>query len=449
MPNWKSDARIVFMPEIIRNLDITSLVHGGRGIGRHDGKAIFVPLTVPGDRVDCRVVKSKRRYVEAELYEIVDPSPLRREPPCPFFATCGGCQWQHVPYREQTRWKERIFTDLMLRSKVISSDCLKPITPAPDEWNYRNRVQFKCHLTTERLVIGFYRQGSHHVVDVDKCRLVSPYIQRTLNLLRNELPDAPCPDCIPQVDVACGDNGEIRIILHVLPKGCQQLRRWLRAFADRHQFNACIQTSRKETPEVVCGDGDLTVMVDQPEITLRYGPGGFVQVNSAQNRSMVAAMLELLALNGTENVLDLFCGMGNFSLPLARRAGRVAGVEDHAASIAHARVNAVANNIGNVEFHATDAYAITSHYQIDDVPDLVILDPPRTGNYRVSRQLLKIRPQRILYVSCDPATLVRDLTLLVQGGYKVVSSQPFDLFPQTWHIESMTLLRRVDENKQH
>jgi 23S rRNA (uracil1939-C5)-methyltransferase len=431
------------MSEIIRNLDIISLVHGGRGIGRHEGKAVFVPLTVPGDRVDCRVVKSKRRFVEAELCEVVESSPLRREPPCPFFGSCGGCQWQHIPYQEQARWKEKIFADLMIRGKLVSSDRLKPIVPAPMEWNSRNRVQFKCHLRAEGLIIGFYQHGSHHVVDVDKCRLVSPEIQRTLDFLRNELPEATRLDCLSQVDVACGDDGEIRVVLHVLSDGRQQLRTWLQAFADRYQINACVQSNRKEAPEVVYGEGDLTVKVDQPEITLRYGPGGFVQVNSAQNRSMVAAMLDLLGLNDTENVLDLFCGMGNFSLPLARRAGRVAGVEAHAASIAHARVNATANNITNVEFYADDASAIMSRYHVADDLDLVILDPPRVGCYQLSRELLKLQPKRILYVSCDPATLVRDLTPLVHGGYEVVSSQPFDLFPQTWHIESMTLLRRV------
>ncbi len=431
------------MSEIIRNLDINSLVHGGRGIGRHEGKAVFVPLTAPGDRVDCRVVKSKRRFVEAELCEVVEPSPLRREPPCPFFGSCGGCQWQHLPYQVQTRWKEKIFADLMIRGKLISSDRLKQIVPAPEEWNYRNRVQLKCHFSKDGLIIGFYQQSSHHVVDVDKCRLVSPEIQRTFNLLRNELPEAPCLDCLQQVDVACGDDGEVRVVFHLLPEGLQQLRTWLQAFAERYQLNACVQSNRKKAPDVVYGEADLIVKIDQPEIALRYGPGGFVQVNSAQNRNMVAAMLDLLALNGTENVLDLFCGMGNFSLPLARRAGRVAGVETHAASIANACVNAAANNIGNVEFHTDDASVIMSRYRVADVLDLVILDPPRAGCYKLSHEFLKLQPERILYLSCDPATLVRDLTPLVRGGYEVLSGQAFDLFPQTWHIESMTLLRRI------
>ncbi len=431
------------MPDMIRDLEITALVHGGRGIGHHQGQAVFVPMTAPGDRVACRIVRRKRRFIEADLCEVLTPSPLRREPPCPYFGVCGGCQWQHLPYGEQARWKEQLFSELMIRNKVVAADRLMPIMAAPEEWNYRNRVQLKCHDTPAGLVIGFYRHGSHFVVDVESCRIVSPLIQRTLQVLREELQAAPGRGSIPQVDVACGDDGAVRIILHTLPECRRQLRPWLQDLASRHRLNACLQSGRKDTLEVVHGPGDLIVVVDQPGVTLRYGPGGFVQVNSAQNRRMVSAMLDLLDLQGTEIVLDLFCGMGNFSLPIARRAGRVAGVEDYPPSIASARSNAVANKIDNVEFHAADAAGVISGYRVAAL-DLVVLDPPRAGNYQAARQLLTIRPERILYVSCDPATLARDLVPLVSGGYQVVASQPFDLFPQTWHIESMSLLKRND-----
>jgi 23S rRNA (uracil1939-C5)-methyltransferase len=430
------------MAEIIRNLEITSLVHGGRGIGRHEGKAVFVPLTAPGDRVNCRVVKSKRRFAEAELCELVVPSPVRREPPCPFFGSCGGCQWQHLPYQEQARWKEQSFADLMVRSKVVEVSSIKPMIAAPDEWYYRNRVQLKTHFSEQGLELGFYRHGSHHVVDIDRCRLVSPQLQRTLDLLRGELSEIPAADGITQIDIDSGDDKEVRLLLHVNKRALQPLREWLQSFACKHQLMACIQSGGKGRIEIVQGEAELKVSVDQPALDLRYGPGGFVQVNSAQNRAMVAYMMELLALKGEEKVLDLFCGMGNFSLPLARKSGQVTGVEDHAPSINKARANALANRISNVEFHVADASSVMSRFERNDL-DLVVLDPPRTGNYQVSNQLLQVRPKRILYISCDPATLARDLVPLVSGGYEVVSSRPFDLFPQTWHVESMTLLQRV------
>jgi 23S rRNA (uracil1939-C5)-methyltransferase len=402
------------MAEIIRNLEITSLVHGGRGIGRHEGKAVFVPLVAPGDRIDCRVVKSKKRFAEAELTEILVSSPFRREPPCAFFGACGGCQWQHLPYSEQLRWKGQNFSDQLVRSKMVQADRIKPIVAAPEEWRYRNRVQLKTHFSADGLAVGFYRHGSHSVVDIDRCLLVAPPLQKVLSLLREYLQGMDNAESVEQVDLACGDDGKVRLLLYVRPEGYEALRRQL---------------------------GELTVTIDQPALALRYGPGGFVQVNSSQNRAMISNMLELLDLKGNEKVIDLFCGMGNFSLPLACRAGHVVGIEDYAPSIDMARLNAEANQVRNVEFFAADASAIIDRFKGEN-PDLVVLDPPRTGNYEVVNQLLQLKPERVLYVSCDPATLARDLVPLIIGGYEVISSQPFDLFPQTWHIESMTLLQK-------
>lgn len=430
------------MSEIIRNLDITSLVHGGRGIGRHQGKAVFVPLTLPGDRIDCRVIKAKRRFVEAELLLVTRPSPLRREPPCPLFGDCGGCQWQHIPYPEQARWKEQIFAEQMLRNLVISGDSLLPTVSAPQEWQYRNRIQLKCQATANSVALGFYRHGSHTVVDLHQCLLVDPRIQHVLECLRMDLPEPSLCAGIEQLDLSCGDDGEVRVVLYTDAQQSRLLRRWLSAFAEGQQISACLKENGQEGCDLLHGSADLAIKVDQPELTLNSAPGGFVQVNSAQNRNMVATMLELLQLDGRQNVLDLFCGMGNFSLPIARRAKRVVGVEDSAVSIASARRNAMINRIGNAEFHSADAASILACRQTDESFDLVVLDPPRGGNYQAICELLKVRPEQILYISCDPATLVRDLAPLLQNGYEVASSQPFDLFPQTWHIESMTMLRK-------
>lgn len=429
------------MSELIRNLEITGLVHGGRGIGRIDGKAVFVPMTAPGDRVTCRALRTKSRYIEAELVDLLEPSAHRREPPCRYFGDCGGCQWQHLAYASQCHWKDKVFCEQMLRSKVAAEECLAPLVAAPDEWHYRNRVQFKCHMTENGMVIGFYRPNSHFVVDINHCLLLSTQIQKLLTLLREELPEAPCAEQIPQVDVACGDDGVPRVLLHALPQARPRLRPWLLDFARRHQLAACLQSGRKDTIELVHGAMDLTVVVDQPPLVLGYGPGGFAQVNPAQNRRMIAEMLAILDLQGTEDVLDLFCGMGNFSLPIARRAGRVTGIEEYTPSVESARKNAAANDLHNVEFHAADAATAMIGRNQGDL-DLVVLDPPRSGSYQASRQILRAMPLRVLYISCDPATLVRDLVPLVHNGYQILSTRAFDVFPQTWHIESMTLLGR-------
>jgi 23S rRNA (uracil1939-C5)-methyltransferase len=430
------------MAEVIRNLEIIALVHGGRGIGRHQGKAVFVPLVAPGDVVDCRIVKSKKRFAEAELIEVVVPSPVRRKPPCPYFGTCGGCQWQHLPYSEQLLWKGQNFSDQLVRCKVVKENSIKPIVAAQNEWHYRNRVQLKVHSSDDGIAIGFYRHGSHNVVDIDHCRLIAPPIQEALSLLREAFQGKINAESVEQIDLACGDDGRVRILIYAQPEGCESLRSQLQAFAEGSRLNVCMKLAGQLSVEVIHGLGELTVNVDQPALGLSYGPGGFVQVNSNQNRVMVSSMIELLELKGDERILDLFCGMGNFSLPLARRAGHVVGVEDYAPSIDMARLNAEANQVRNVEFVVADASMIMARFKSEAL-DLVVLDPPRAGNYEVVKQLLQLHPQRVLYVSCDPATLARDLVPLVNGGYEVVYSQPFDLFPQTWHVESMTLLQKV------
>jgi len=355
------------------------------------------------------------------------------------FGRCGGCQWQHLPYREQARWKEQLFREQLLRAGVADSTACLPIVAAPAEWGYRNRLQYKCRQTPHGFVTGFYRQGSHYVIDTPHCLLAAPSIHRTYALLREALPASPCPEAIPQVDVACSDDGGIAVVVHVLPQGAAELRDWLVALAERGNFAVALQVGRKATLETLSGATSLMTAVDDPPLALQIGAGGFSQVNPAQNRRLVAAVVAAAALTGGERVLDLYCGVGNFSLPLARRAGSVLGIEGYPPAVADARDNAHRHALTNVTFSAAPAEGAALHHGHFD---LVLLDPPRSGAYPVMRDLLSVRPPRILYISCDPATLVRDLQPLVHQGYTVVSSQPFDLFPQTWHIESLTVLAR-------
>lgn len=422
-------------------LVIETLTFGGRGLGRHGGKAVFVPYTAPGDRVRCRVIHDRAQFVEAELCEVLHPSALRRTPPCPVAGSCGGCDWQHLPYDEQLRWKERLFHDQLLRSGVACAEVLQPIVAAPDELGYRNRLQFKCRQTPTDFVAGFYRSGSHFIVDTSRCLLARSAIHDAYAFLRQALPKAPQPDAIPQVDISCSDDQRVAVLLHALPKAREVLSGWLFNVAERGGFAAALQSGRKQSIEPVAGNAGLTTAVDDPPLSLQIRAGGFAQVNPEQNRRLVDAVVAAAALSGRERVLDLYCGVGNFSLPLARRAGAVVGVESYAPAIADAIANASRHAIGNATFHAEPAEGSVLRYGSFD---LVLLDPPRTGAYPVMRDLLVLKPRRILYVSCDPATLTRDLQPLVHNGYVVASSRPFDFFPQTWHIESLTVLDRCD-----
>ena len=423
------------------DLDIDALTIGGRGLGRHAGQAVFVPGTAPGDLARCRIVRRHTRYAEAELVELLVAAPERRPAPCPVFGQCGGCQWQHLPYSVQAAWKERLFRDQLLRAGVASAEVLRPLAAAPQEWAYRNRLQFKCRQTAHGFVAGFYRHASHYVIDTPQCLLARPAIQQCYTSLRRVLPTAPHPEALPQFDLSCSDSGAVAVLLHALPEGADAaLCDWLTAAARAGGYAAALQCGRKTSIRPLLGQTCLTTTVDEPPLSLRVGIGGFAQVNPEQNRRLVAAVIAAAALTGSERVLDLYCGVGNFTLALARRAAAVVGVESFAPAIADALANAARAALGNVAFHAEPAEgAALRHGRFD----LVLLDPPRTGAYPVMRDLLELRPRRILYVSCDPSTLVRDLQPLVHHGYAVTSAQPFDLFPQTWHIESLTVLDRV------
>ncbi|MDX9709643.1 MAG: methyltransferase domain-containing protein [Trichloromonas sp.] len=429
---------------MIKRLRIERLAYGGAGIGRHEGKAVFVPCTAPGDLVDCRIVREKKRYAEGELVALLESGSGRRTPACPLFGRCGGCQWQHLDYGEQARWKEEIFRDTLIRQANVPPDLVLPLVQAPEEWGYRSRVQFKCRQIEAGLVMGFYRGGSHFVIDVPQCPLAAPAVNGTLKHFRQWLSAAPCPERIPQVDVAVDDEERVRVVVHVLDGRDEALAAYLRPLAEAAGYALFLQSGRKDSLRPVTGAEDLHI---HPEIggdlCLAYGPGGFAQVNLAQNRRLVAEVLSALGDTPPGRVLDLFCGMGNFSLPLARRAGEVVGVEDYPPSITKARANAARNGLTNAFFHARPAEGAAEFFSREHPFDLVLLDPPRAGAYAVSRELARLRPLRILYVSCDPPTLARDLAPLLHGGYRLEWSRPFDLFPQTHHTESLTFLRLI------
>ncbi|NOQ50802.1 MAG: 23S rRNA (uracil(1939)-C(5))-methyltransferase RlmD, partial [Desulfuromonadaceae bacterium] len=244
---------------------------------------------------------------------------------------------------------------------------------------------------------------------------------------------------IPQIDLAVGDEGAARAVVHYLGVDRAALADLLRQLTD-DSLDVLIKTGRKNPLYPVRGHGELRIEVDQPPIKLTCAAGGFAQINLQQNRQLVDSVIKTADLRGKERILDLYCGMGNFSLPLARRAAWVCGVENSAPSIDMAKRNAELNLLEHVEFHSRPAEGALSFFSRQDSFDVVLLDPPRAGAHAVMQELLKNPVPRVIYVSCDPQTLARDLKSLLQGGYRLVSSQPFDLFPQTYHVESLTLL---------
>jgi len=425
--------------EIISPLTVETMVNGGAGLARHQGRVVFIADTAVGDVVGCRINKVKKNYLEAEISEIIQPSPVRRQPLCPVAGDCGGCQWQHLPYPEQLQWKESLFRESLIRQCGLDPDKILAIVPAEDEWNYRSRVQVKCYNSAAGFVTGFYRPKSHFVVSIHQCPIIAPELNILLMQLRNIIDSTVYASQIQQIDLAVDDNRKCMAIIHYSGRDLSAFSELISGI--KIAADLFIMARSKDKLVNIQGDGTLCIKVDHPPIKLEYGAGGFAQINLEQNRSLVKTVLDLAELTGHEQVLDLYCGMGNFSFSLARQAKHVIGIEDSAVSIKMARRNKHQNKIENVDFYKRSAEGALSFFLQQQPIDVLVLDPPRSGAVVTMHELLETPVNRVLYVSCDPQTLARDLKILVKGGYALVSSQPLDMFPQTHHCESVSLLK--------
>lgn len=430
---------------------IDKLSYGGAGFGRVEGKACFVPFTAPGDRARISVTADKRSYIEGELVELLEPSLLRVVPPCPVFGICGGCNWQHLSYPAQLAGKEEIIAELLWRIARVEREHVLPIIPAPEPFAYRSRIQLKVSYIAGAVHIGFFRTKSHTIVDIPvTCAIVQPEINRIIAELCQLLNKFPEPDKISQVDVSSGDDGKTIIIIHYKGSSPSQLS----AFLFNHKDTLIladgmfVQNGSKPSLIKVFGIESLSYQIAENELPgistarLSFSKGGFSQVNYRQNRHLIELVWSWAELTGKEKVLDLYCGNGNFSVPLAACSKKLVGLEGYEPSIIDAKRNSELNNLTNTVFHCADAaLELNKRVAAGENYDLVVLDPPRSGAAEVVNQIHALKPRSILYISCDPSTLARDIGILKKHDFEVVKCRPLDMFPQTYHIESVTLLK--------
>ncbi|RII27901.1 MAG: RNA methyltransferase [Geobacter sp.] len=432
------------------SLVIEKLTFGGAGLGHLDGRACFVPLTAPGDEVRVKIVREKRSYVEAELLEILRPSPLRTSPPCPVFGSCGGCNWQHLDYPAQISAKEEIFSELLWRGGRVPRELILPALEARTPYGYRSRVQLKLRLAAGTLHMGFYRSGTHFVIAVPgTCAIADPVINSLIGELLPVLTEFQHAGKLPQIDIAVGDDGAAILIFHFIGERPDDLNDFLaqRLNVLPSATGIFVSCGRKSPLTRVAGIESLSYKIPSgflpalPEMTLSFSRGGFSQVHYRQNLALLATVADWAAPVNSDRLLDIYCGNGNFSLPLARYVARVVGVEEYEPSIEDARRNASVNLIDNATFRCQGARdGVQELVATGESFDLILLDPPRSGAADIIAQLPALSPRAIIYVSCDPATLARDIGLLRTHGYAVTKSRPIDMFPQTYHIESITLL---------
>lgn len=414
---------------------IDSLSFGGCGVGRVSGKVVFVPYSVPGDELRIEMTKEEKGHFEGRILEILSPSAVRREPACPYHSICGGCHWLHIPYIDQENAKEQIFKDTLRRIGRVDSSIVQPISPSPLEFNYRSRVQFKVWEGK----IGFYRRESHDLVDVMECPLAHPLINGILKGLRQVWPDSI--RSVSRVDINVSPSEANGIVSLYLKE---------RSNFDFNELFKALNTGLREVTGLIIhyrrevriyGSGCL--FSQEGTFRFRASEGSFSQVNYRQNMNMKDHVLSLASLKGTERVVELYSGGGNFTVPLASRAGMVIGIEASESSVKDGIENARINDIRNATFRKATAEnglqeMQNQKFKIQNV-DLVVVDPPRDGcSRKVIEGIASLKPGRIIYVSCNPSTLARDLIRFQSLGYEAVSSKPFDMFPQTFHIESVT-----------
>ena len=403
-------------------IELTAASFGGDCIGRlPDGKTVFVPFGIAGERVEILLLEEKSKFARGRIKRIIEASPKRIAPRCPHFAECGGCHYQHLAYADQLELKQSIVADQLKRIGKFEDAPIRPIVPSPLEWNYRNTVQFHLSQTGK---IGYQRAGARGVVEVSECHLPLPPINDLWPRLELD-PESG----IRRVSLRCGSDDELLL-------GLESDSATPPEFSV--DFPLSVVYLGPDEPLLLSGE-DYSLM-QLRERTFRVSAASFFQVNLPQAEAMVEHILQDLKLNKKSQVVDAYCGAGLFSAFLASRVSSLTGIE-----LSESSCNDFAFNLDefeNVSLYIGAVEEVLPALKIK--PQAVVLDPPRAGLHPSALQgLLDAKPEQIAYVSCDPATLARDLRKLADAGYRLESVTPFDLFPQTYHVESCSILTKI------
>jgi 23S rRNA (uracil1939-C5)-methyltransferase len=422
---------------------VSGLTTEGEGVV-HLGKTAFVAGALPGERVRFRRTRAHRQHDDAQLLAVLEPAANRVTPRCEHFGVCGGCLLQHLAGEAQLAAKEAQLRDNLARvARVTPERWLTPM--AGPAWNYRRRARLGVKYVRKKgcVVVGFRERAAPYVAQLRQCEVLAAPAGTLITPLAELIQGLSIREQLPQIEVAVADNVTALVLRVLSPPSAQDLQQ-LSAFGARHGLALFLQPGGLETVAPLGAPGaPLRYRLPQFDLSLEFRPTEFIQVNGAVNSALATRALELLELHPEARVLDLFCGIGNFTLPLARHARAVTGIEGEAALIARARANAQANALTNAEFHVANLAS-----PAPDAPWMrgpythVLLDPPRTGAREVLPVVAGFAPERVLYISCHPGSLARDLGVLVhEHGMRLEAAGVVDMFPHTAHVESIALLR--------
>ena len=438
-------------------LEITDLSNSGDGVGRFEGRAIFVPDTVTGDHVLVRLLRLKRQYAHGKLQQLLSPSPHRIRPSCIVADKCGGCQWQHIDDNYQRIVKQNHVIESLQHIGGFNNPPVTAILSSPEVLDYRNKVTYPLgRSATGKVQGGYYRRNSHQLINLNQCPIQDLRLNPLLADIKKDLEqqgwsiydEKKHQGRLRHFSLRIGRRtGEILLTLVSTQKNLQNLAQQAHTWLQRYPNLVGVALNHNPNFGNVIFGQETTIIAGRPYLReifagleLHLRPDTFFQINTEAAETLLNAIIEKLNLKGTEQLVDAYCGIGTFTLPLAQKVKQAIGLELNPNSIAQARENAQLNGIDNVTFFTGTVETLLP--QLSFSPDIIILDPPRKGCDRTVIEVLRnIQPSHLVYISCQPATLARDLQQLCQGGnYNLIWVQPIDFFPQTAHVESVALL---------
>ncbi len=412
----------------------------GQGIARHQGKTIFIPGLLPGEQAQIQLTEEKRQFAKGKVVKRLSDSPYRVAPHCPHFNVCGGCQQQHVMAELQADTKASVLEHLIQRETGVRISA-QPIIHSP-EYGYRRRARLglQYHTKQRTLLMGFRQSQTNDVVNIQHCPVLRPELEQLLPPLSQCLSRLNAAKRLGHVELVLADNGPLIVLRHLDPLKPED-KETLRTFSEQYHVAIYLQGEEKALHPLRAEQPAPWYQVGG--LKLVFSPQDFIQVNDTVNQQMVAQALAWLDLQPTDRVLDLFCGMGNFTLPIATKVQAVVGVEGVAALVANGQYNAQLNALSNVDFfHENLESDIHQQPWAAQGFNKVLLDPARAGAAGVMAHIVKLAPKKVVYVSCNPTTLARDSKVLLAAGYRLVSVRMLDMFPHTGHLESMALFSR-------
>ncbi|OGT47307.1 MAG: hypothetical protein A3E83_00820 [Gammaproteobacteria bacterium RIFCSPHIGHO2_12_FULL_41_20] len=428
-------------------VEVSSLSHDGRGIAVIQGKTTFIQGALPGEKIRCKLISQHTRYNEAEILEVKELAIERVTPGCSHFGICGGCSLQHLSNAAQLKLKQdALIEQLQHFGNIKPQNLLPPLTMHP--WGYRRKARLGVRyvIKKNKVLVGFREKRHHYLADIHSCPVLHENIGLHINELSNIIRSLDNYKDIPQIEVAVGENATALVFRHLQPLTAADQEKLI-AFANKHQFHLYLHPNPPNVPHKLWP-------VEQPErlcyylpnyhITMHFHPLDFTQINFEINNLMIQQAITLLDLRSEDEVLDLFCGIGNFTLPIARHAKRVTGIEGSERMVERAKENAVYNNIINADFYTTNLQLSTTEQQkpwLQKTYTKILLDPPRTGIKDLAPILPQLNAEKIVYISCNPATLARDAGALAKD-YQLTHAGIMNMFPHTEHIETMAVFER-------